>query len=190
MWNSGSNTQHPLHTGSSPLNSTNIFLYRLTQAKSTIVDLQGSYPFSNKVLHQSMVRDYDLWLYFTNIDKDPMVSRSREDMSLTTSVVRTYWLMRVQFTVMVQVLSGALRTTAGDLRVFAHAHAQVLEGQEAAGVEGHQHLGSLHNVQAKGPRAHDQPLLPLRTQRQHHAIIILGHQWHTTHPAGRRERQE
>lgn len=66
----------------------------------------------------------------------------------------------------------------------------MLEGQEATGVERHQHLGTLHDVQAEGPGTDDQPLLPRRSQRQHYAVIVLRHQRQTGHRGEQRQTRE
>lgn len=52
------------------------------------------------------------------------------------------------------------------------AHPQVLKGKQAARVQRHQHVTSFHDVQSEGPGANDDPLR-LRTQGQHHPILIL-----------------
>ena len=63
------------------------------------------------------------------------------------------------------------RTECGLSRVLARP--QVLEGQQAAGVQGHQQLVTLHDVQAEGPGAQDDPL-GLAAQGEDHAVLVLG----------------
>ena len=52
------------------------------------------------------------------------------------------------------------------------AHPQVLKGQQAAGVQRHQHVSPFHDVQSEGPGADDDPLR-LRPQGQHHPVLVL-----------------
>lgn len=87
-----------------------------------------------------------------------------------------------------QKLSSACESAAGDLRVLAQA--QVLEGQKAAGVERHQHLRTLYDVQTEGPGANNQPLLSCRSQGEHHAIIVLRHKRQTIDIVENRKRQK
>ena len=49
----------------------------------------------------------------------------------------------------------------------------MLEGQQAAGVQGHQQLVALHDVQAEGPGTEDDPL-GLAPQGEDHAVLVLG----------------
>ena len=82
--------------------------------------------------------------------------------------------------------------TLGEWRVWSRtegrlsrvlARPQVLEGQQTAGVQGHQQLVSLHYVQAEGPGAEDDPL-GLAPQGEDHAVLVLGQE----RQAGRGER--
>lgn len=52
------------------------------------------------------------------------------------------------------------------------AHPQVLEGQQAARVQRHQHVSPFHDVQPEGSGAYDDPL-SLRSQGQDHPVLIL-----------------
>lgn len=61
-----------------------------------------------------------------------------------------------------------------DSRVLACP--QVLEGQQATGVEWHEHLRTLNDVQPKWLSTYDEPLV-FATQRQHQTILILSHHW-------------
>lgn len=57
------------------------------------------------------------------------------------------------------------------------ADPQMLESQQAARVEGHQHFSAFHDVEAEGPGAENDPL-GLHTQGQHHAVLVLGQERH------------
>lgn len=52
------------------------------------------------------------------------------------------------------------------------AHPQVLEGQQAARVQRHQHVSPFHDVQPEWPGADDDPLR-LRPQGQHNSVLVL-----------------
>lgn len=58
------------------------------------------------------------------------------------------------------------------------AHPQVLKTEQASRVQGHQDVASLHDVEPEGPGADDDPL-GLRSQRQHHPVLILGQERQT-----------
>lgn len=64
-------------------------------------------------------------------------------------------------------------------RVFAQA--QVLKGQQATGIEGQQDLRTLHDVQAEGLDADDEPLF-ICAQREHHAVLVPSHHRHAETP--------
>lgn len=63
------------------------------------------------------------------------------------------------------------------------ADPQVLESQQAARVEGHQHFSAFHDVEAEGPGAENDPL-GLHTQGQHHAVLVLGQERHAAVEGG------
>ena len=68
----------------------------------------------------------------------------------------------------------------GDSRVLAVA--EVLEGEQAAGVEGQQHLWPLHDVQAEGLSVDDDAAVPSAQGQNHGSPIPRQHR----QAAGRR----
>lgn len=67
------------------------------------------------------------------------------------------------------------------------AHPQVLEGEQAAGIQWHQDIVSLHYVQAEGPDANDDPLR-LRPQGQNNSALILRQNWQAVAEREQKER--